>query len=90
MARIISNWQTRLGGRVGSDCESYAELYQQWLAARRFSDVQRGLLPQAIAAWPQQPRIVPLVLDVAGDAGRWSRPCKAWHGSCTRCMPAWS
>ena len=69
VARIISNWQTRLGGRVGSDCESYAELYQQWLAARRFSDVQRGLLPQAIAAWPQQPRIVPLVLDVAGDAG---------------------
>ncbi len=68
VARIISNWQTRLGGRVGSDCESYAELYQQWLAARRFSSVQRALLPQAIAAWPKQPRIVPVVLDVDGDA----------------------
>jgi len=68
VARIISNWQTRLGGRVGSECESYAELYQQWLAARRFSDVQRGLLPQAVAAWPRQPRIVPVVLDTQGDA----------------------
>ncbi|WDY59462.1 glycosyltransferase [Pseudomonas sp. PSKL.D1] len=67
VARIISNWQTRLNGRVGSDCESYAELYEQWLAARCFSEVQRGLLPQAVAAWPRQPRIVPVVLDVEGD-----------------------
>lgn len=66
--RIINNWQTRLEARVGSDCESYAELYQQWLAARRFSDVQRGLLPQAVAAWPSQPRIVPVVLNVDSDA----------------------
>jgi len=68
VSRIISNWATRLGGRVGSDCESYAELYQQWLGARRFSDAQRKSLPQTVAAWPCQPRIVPVVLDVDGDA----------------------
>lgn len=68
VVRIISNWQTRLKGRVGSECESYAELYEQWLAVRRFSDVQRRLLPQVVAAWPRQPRIVPVVLDVDGDA----------------------
>lgn len=68
MMRVIRNWQTRLSGRVGSECENYAELYQQWLAVRRFSDVQRGLLPQVVAAWPWQPRIVPVVLDIEGDA----------------------
>ncbi|MCO7516142.1 glycosyltransferase [Pseudomonas guariconensis] len=68
VARILSNWQTRLNGRVGGDCESYAELYQQWLNARRFSDVQRSQLPRAVAAWPRQPRIVPVVMDLDGDA----------------------
>ncbi|TLP62870.1 MULTISPECIES: glycosyltransferase [Pseudomonas] len=68
LVRVISNWQMRLKGRVGSDCESYAELYEHWLAARHFSDVQRRLLPQTVAAWPRQPRIVPVVLDSAGDA----------------------
>lgn len=67
VVRIISNWQTRLKGRIGSDCESYAELYEQWLAARRFNEVQRDLLPRTVAAWPRQPRIVPVVLDVEGD-----------------------
>lgn len=65
--RVIGNWQTRLSNRVGSDCESYADLYQQWLAARRFSDAQRALLPEVVAAWPRRPRIVPLVLDIEGD-----------------------
>lgn len=68
MMRILSNWQTRLNGRVGSGSESYAELYEQWLAARQFSAVQRRLLPQTVAAWPRQPRVVPVVLDVEGDA----------------------
>ena len=67
VARVLSNWVTRLNGRVGSDCESYAELYQQWLAARQFSQTQRRLLPQTVAAWPRQPRIVPVVLDAQGD-----------------------
>lgn len=64
---MLSNWQTCMQGRVGSDCESYAEFYQQWLQARRFSDAQRRQLPQVLAAWPRQPRIVVLVLDLEGD-----------------------
>ncbi|WP_434772093.1 glycosyltransferase [Pseudomonas entomophila] len=67
VARILSNWHTRLSGRVGSDCESYAQLYEQWLAARRFSDVQRDLLPRLVAAWPRQPRLLVVVLDGEGD-----------------------
>lgn len=68
LARVLSNWQTRYAGRVGSTAESYAEFYQQWLACRRFTQVQQRLLPQTISAWPSQPQIVPIVLDVEGDA----------------------
>ncbi|MDO7909122.1 glycosyltransferase [Pseudomonas sp. 22-AL-CL-001] len=68
VARILSNWHTRLSGRVGSDCESYAQLYEHWLAARCFSDVQRSLLPRLVAAWPRQPRLLVVVLDAEGDA----------------------
>ncbi|MFJ4430038.1 glycosyltransferase [Pseudomonas sp. NPDC089395] len=64
---ILSNWQTCMVGRVGTDCESYGELYQQWLGVRRLSAVQRRLLPQTINRWPSQPRIVPIVLDLEGD-----------------------
>ncbi|MDF0731923.1 glycosyltransferase [Pseudomonas entomophila] len=65
---LLSNWQTCMLGRVGSECESYDEFYQQWLQARRFTDVQRRQLPQVLSAWPRQPRIVTLVLDPQGDA----------------------
>ncbi|MHA6138058.1 glycosyltransferase [Pseudomonas mohnii] len=61
--RILGTWQTRLSSRVGSDCESYDELYQQWLSCRKLSDAQRRLLPQTIAAWPARPRIILVVLD---------------------------
>lgn len=67
LVRVLSNWQTRLLGRVGSDCESYADFYQEWLECRRFSEVQRRLMPKTIAAWPLQPRIVPVLIDEAGD-----------------------
>lgn len=67
LVSVLSNWQTSLQGRVASNVDSYSELYQQWLHARRFSEVQRRLLPHTVAVWPQQPRIVPLVLDREGD-----------------------
>ncbi|MDM9593115.1 glycosyltransferase [Pseudomonas guariconensis] len=63
----LSNWQTCMQGRVGSESESYAEFYQQWLQARRFSEARRRHLPALLAAWPSQPRIVVLVLDPEGD-----------------------
>lgn len=65
---LLSNWQTCMLGRIGSDCESYDELFQQWLGERRFSAVQRRLLPQTLATWPRQPRVVPVVLDLEGNA----------------------
>ena len=68
VARILSNWHTRLSGRVGSDCESYAQFYEQWLAARHFSAVQRGLVPRVVSTWPTQPRLLAVVLDPEGDA----------------------
>lgn len=68
LLRILGNWSTRLQGRVGSDCESYAQFYQQWLACRRFSDVQKDLMPQTVAAWPSKPRIVPVILDCDGNS----------------------
>ncbi|RII78723.1 glycosyltransferase [Pseudomonas monteilii] len=64
---LLSNWQTCMQGRVGNECESYSDFYQQWLGVRRFSDAQRRQLPRTLAAWPRQPRIVPLILDVDGD-----------------------
>ena len=64
---ILSNWQTCMRGRVGSESESYGEFYQEWLGARQFTDIQRRLLPLTVNAWPRQPRIVPVILDPAGD-----------------------
>lgn len=66
----LGNWQTTMVGRVGTDCESYDEVYRQWLGARQFSSAQRQLLPGTVAAWPSRPRIVPVVLDAHGDAER--------------------
>jgi GT2 family glycosyltransferase len=64
---MLSNWQTCMQGRVGSDCESYSDFYQQWLEARHLSDAQRQQLPQLLDAWPSRPRIVPLVVDADAD-----------------------
>ncbi|MGE1081053.1 glycosyltransferase [Pseudomonas shirazensis] len=64
---MLSNWQTCMQGRVGSDVESFEAFYQQWLGARSFSEAQRRQLPQTLAAWPRQPRIVPIILDLEGD-----------------------
>ncbi|CAG8867922.1 hypothetical protein PS627_02683 [Pseudomonas fluorescens] len=68
MVLQLGNWQTCMLGRVGTDSESYDELYQQWLAERCLTPAQRRMLPQTLAAWPRQPRIVPVLLDPEGDA----------------------
>ncbi|WP_191833283.1 glycosyltransferase [Pseudomonas fluorescens] len=67
LLRMLSNWHTTAQGRVGSDCESYAELYKQWLAARRFSQVQRKVVCEQVVNWPSQPKIVPVIIDPDGD-----------------------
>lgn len=67
VAAVLTNTQAALDNRVGTDSESYAEFYAQWLACRHFTAVQQRLMPQTIAGWPHQPRIVPIVIDADGD-----------------------
>lgn len=67
LVRVLSNWQTVIQGRVGSNCDSYAELYQQWLAARRFSDAQRRVVCEQVVKWPSRPKIVPVIVDHQQD-----------------------
>ena len=52
---------------VGSDSDSFAELYGKWLACRQDPLVLARLM-RLSEHWPQRPRIVPVVLDSHGDA----------------------
>ncbi|BDM21654.1 glycosyltransferase [Pseudomonas sp. LRP2-20] len=63
MVLMLSNWQTAMLGRIGSDCDSYEQLYQQWLDARQLSPAQRLQLTATLQAWPRQPRINVLIAD---------------------------
>lgn len=63
MVLLLSNWQTCMLSRIGSDCESYDELYQQWLGVRQLSPAQRLQLPTRLASWPRQPRITVVIHD---------------------------
>jgi len=67
MVLFLSNWQTCMLGRVGSDCDSYQQLYQQWLAGRKLNPAQLQQLPRTLQSWPRQPRIKVLVLDPNGQ-----------------------
>lgn len=68
LLRVLSNLQTAIGFKVGAGCESYAELYRDWLGCRQFSATQKRLLPQKIASWSSRPEIVPIIIDESGDA----------------------
>ncbi len=59
----IANFQQQ----VGSQALSFAELYAQWLACRNLSPGQLQLLPKRIEQWPNQPRIVPVIVCQQGD-----------------------
>lgn len=64
----LGNWQTCTLGRVGSDCESYDEVYQQWLRERHLRPAQSQQLAATLKEWPRQPRIVVLIqADAEGD-----------------------
>lgn len=68
--RMLGTRQSALKWRVGVASESFAELYAQWLACRTLSGAQRKLLPEILAGWPQQPKIVPVIIDEqASSAG---------------------
>ncbi|MGS0736339.1 glycosyltransferase [Pseudomonas sp. GG8] len=68
--RMLGSKQSTLSWKVGVASESFAELYAQWLVCRTLSEPQRKLLPDTLAAWPQQPKIVAVVIDEqASSAG---------------------
>jgi len=52
--------------QVGSDSNSFAELYGQWLACRQDPLVLARLM-RLSEHWPVRPRIVPVVIDSEGD-----------------------
>ncbi|MFJ5300315.1 glycosyltransferase [Pseudomonas sp. NPDC088368] len=67
LSRSLGTLQTTQGLRVGTSSESFAELYEQWLACRTLRDVQRQQLPNLLMHWPSRPKIVPVILDDTGS-----------------------
>ncbi|WLG97268.1 glycosyltransferase [Pseudomonas sp. FP198] len=68
VTRVLGNRNTVVNGRVGAQSESYADFYREWLAVRRFSEVERRVMPARVDSWPFRPNIVPLIIDALGDA----------------------
>lgn len=66
---ILANRQNAFKARIGTQSESYAEFYREWLAARSFSVVERQLMSQKVDAWPRRPALVPIIIDAVGERG---------------------
>ncbi|WP_347929313.1 glycosyltransferase [Pseudomonas helvetica] len=63
LSRTLGNRQASQEYRVGIASESFSQLYTQWLACRTLSETQRHLLPETVAGWSRQPKIVPIIID---------------------------
>lgn len=63
LSRTLGTKQTTQKWRVGIESENFAELYVEWLACRTLSGPQRKLLPDTLAGWSRQPKIVPVIID---------------------------
>ncbi|MDB5979611.1 MAG: glycosyl transferase family protein [Pseudomonas sp.] len=66
--RSLGVAQGTLKSRVGMESESFSELYAQWLMCRTLSEPQRKLLPDTLAGWSRQPKIVPVIIDHQGSS----------------------
>jgi glycosyltransferase involved in cell wall biosynthesis len=64
--QAIGNLQRSLPEQVGASSQDFSELYQEWLACRQLTPAQLRLMPDIVARWPVQPRIVPVVVDREG------------------------
>lgn len=67
LTRLLGIQQTIMQWKVGSDCDSFPELFAQWLAARNLSSAQQRSLPQRLAGWSRRAKIVPVIIDDGGD-----------------------
>jgi glycosyltransferase involved in cell wall biosynthesis len=63
LARTLGASQSNQQHRVGIASENFSQLYAQWLACRTLSETQRRLLPDTLAGWSRQPKIVPIIID---------------------------
>jgi glycosyltransferase involved in cell wall biosynthesis len=63
LSRMLGDRQAALPWRVGSNSESFSELYQQWLSYRTLMGAERLRVHDTVATWPSQPRLVAVVLD---------------------------
>lgn len=63
LARTLGANQANQEYQVGITSESFSQLYAQWLACRTLNDIQRRLLPDTVAGWARQPKIVPVIID---------------------------
>lgn len=61
--RNLGNRQATMPMKVGTDSNSFSEVYAQWLACRVLTPIQLKLLPDTLASWPNQPKIVPIVIN---------------------------
>ncbi|WP_445179317.1 glycosyltransferase [Pseudomonas sp. McL0111] len=67
LSRTLGTKQSRQELGVGVDSLSFGELYAQWLECRVLTEEQRKWLPETLAGWSHQPRIVPVVVDAQGS-----------------------
>nr|WP_242485614.1 glycosyltransferase [Pseudomonas sp. TH43] len=77
LSRTLGTKQSRQEWSVGVDSNSFGELYAQWLQCRALTEGQRKLLPETLAGWPQQPRIVPIIVDAKGSRDGLERTLEA-------------
>ncbi|SEI82676.1 glycosyltransferase [Pseudomonas sp. NFR16] len=67
LSRSLGTLQTTQAWRVGTASESFAELYEQWLACRNVTPAQELQLPNTLMHWPSRPKIVPVIIDRTGS-----------------------
>lgn len=68
LGRSLSFIHTLVLSRVGDDCDSFVDLYREWLSCRTLNPAQQRLLPARLQGWAWRPRIVPIVVDSEGNS----------------------
>ena len=63
MRNTISHLRNLATEKVGSDCDTFAQLYRQWLDCRTLTANQRQALPRRMAQWSQRPTFRPIIVD---------------------------
>lgn len=68
LSRMLGDRQATLPWRVGSNSESFSELYQQWLSYRTLFGAERLRVADNVATWRSQTKLVAVVLDELASA----------------------